>query len=71
MTGRTIYVLSVYRPEAADDPDSRDPGHPFDGIEIYDVFQTEGGAFAKANRLRKEHPGWHFHIEPRTLEWWA
>lgn len=59
-----MYLVHVYRDEAADDPDVRHGDNPFDGIELYAACKTEDEALRVVDRLRKRHRSWHWHIEP-------
>lgn len=62
-----MFIISVYRPEAAVQPDldsfikGEEIFEPFSGIEVLGVFNT----IEKANAKIDEHydKGWQFHIE--------
>ena len=66
-----MIVVLVYRPEAVSGAGVAEQPHndvPFEGIEVYgSYYEAESaGVDEMVMALSREHPGWHFHIEPNV-----
>lgn len=57
------YVLSIYRREAAAEPDEPHDASPFDGIEVVGVFETDAEVQERIGHLRDQYPGARFSID--------
>jgi hypothetical protein len=66
-----MIVVLVYRPEATSGAGLNELPHsqvPLEGVEVYGMYYEAESKFVDEmiEGLAKEHPAWHFHIEPHV-----
>jgi hypothetical protein len=63
-----VWLVLLYRPEAADDPEGEHGKDPFDGVEVHAICKTSELADVLVNSEKDAHEGWHFSIEQFRTE---
>jgi hypothetical protein len=56
-----MQVLLVYRPEAADGQDTHND-QPWDGVEVYGLYEPDAELLGLIDKLQVEHPKWQFYV---------